>query len=143
MELLDHVYWRHLQLSVDWYPDRYPKLTLNKHLIGIWSILGRHSINTLVDTWLTLHQHLSHQSVENQLILVWCTRVAQHSAHYWPTVDWMSIKMIIMLIKFQPSIDQDANRVPMEMMIVGSTLSHGRLWYLLLRVDVHLDNVSP
>ena len=81
--------------------------------INPWSILRWHSINTLVDTQLTLHRqsvdtaltlnrHLSGHLVDRWLIFDQITRDDWYRANYWSTVHQV-------LIEWQPSIDQDVN----------------------------------
>lgn len=58
-------------------------------LFNTWSTLDRHSINTSVDTWWTLHRHLSQQSTNFRLMHVSCLTLG---TDYWPTDDQVSIK---------------------------------------------------
>jgi len=103
--------------------DRYPRSIPS---INPQSILNWHSIDTLVDTRMTLHRHLGRQSVESGLIfdrLIW---VGRHSANHQRTVDQVSIEC-------WPSINLDVDRVVIKMSIKGidqeyrSTLDCGYL----------------
>jgi len=72
-----------------------PSLIPMINLFSIPSILNWLSINTLVDTWLTLHEHLAQQSVKQSvdipLIFIWFIWLGRNSADYRQTVDQSSV----------------------------------------------------
>ena len=91
--------------------DWYPRLTLHQ------SILDWHSMNTSIDTWLTLDQHLGQQSVESWLNFadalcvdrfVW---VGRQLTDYQPTVSevligcwwrfWLSVNQALIVISIK------------------------------------------
>jgi len=118
----DHMYWKHLRLSV----DQYPWSTLNRHCINIsvdisidtWSTLDQHSIDVLIDTWLTLDQQLIDcwQSVDRLICIEW-----HLMACLWklvgsqPTVDW-DIDWVLTRYRSRCwlSVDHDVNGVLIE-----------------------------
>ena len=61
-------------------------------MIDPQSILEQHSIDTLADTWSTLHWHLSKQSANSHLIFDQFISVGWHSVNYWLTVDQVLTK---------------------------------------------------
>lgn len=76
----------------------------NIGICGQVSIFDQHSIDTWVDTQLTLRQHLSRQSVESKLDMC-CSTLRLLSTNCWSSDDWDVDQVLIkMLIK---GIDQE------------------------------------
>jgi len=80
------LYLRHLQMGVDWYLD-WP-------LISPRSILDLQSIDTLVETWSTLHAQLGWQLAESRLsfnrFMSWLT--LGQLICYWPNYCWSRVE---------------------------------------------------
>lgn len=86
--------------------NQYPWSTINQPSILNW-------INALVDTWLTLNQHLGQQLINSQLIFADMPSSVDRymSQSTWPTIDQVSTECWL-------SINWDVDQVSIVMLIL-------------------------